>query len=125
MAQGHGHGGQGVVDDGVLRGLAVLGDQGDFHGESSRQVFGAGEGFTPSRDHLHLVLTPVTKPRKHRWEDRHMDHKTDPVTRLDSKVGASDDDLGDRDLITDYTFVRAMGGETIDHTDLTSSTSAN
>nr|WP_303696545.1 hypothetical protein [Brevundimonas subvibrioides] len=54
-----------------------------------------------------------------------MDRKTDPVTRLDSKVGASDDDLGDRDLITDYTFVRAMGGETIDHTDLTSSTSAN
>ena len=54
-----------------------------------------------------------------------MDRKTDHATRPDSKVGASHDDLRDRDLITDYTFVQAMGGETIDHTDMTSSTSAN
>lgn len=54
-----------------------------------------------------------------------MDRKTDHATRPDSKVGASDDDLGDRYMITDYTFVRAIGGETIDHTGLTSSTSAN
>jgi len=54
-----------------------------------------------------------------------MDRKTDHATRPDSMVGAGHDDLRDRDPITDYTFVRAIGGETIDHTDLTSSTSAN
>ncbi|WP_426036229.1 hypothetical protein [Brevundimonas sp. DC300-4] len=54
-----------------------------------------------------------------------MDCRIYQATRPDSMVGAGRDDLRDRDLITDYTFVRAMGGETIDHTDTTSSTSAN
>lgn len=54
-----------------------------------------------------------------------MDRKTDHAARPDSMVGAGHDVLRDRDLIRDYISVRAMGGETIDHTDMTSSTSAN
>ena len=46
-------------------------------------------------------------------------------TRPDPTLGTSHDDLRDRYTITDYTSVRAMSGETIDHTDMTSSTSAN
>lgn len=54
-----------------------------------------------------------------------MYRRTYHATRPDSMVGASHDDLRDRYRITDDTFVRAMGGETIDQTDMTSSTSAN
>ena len=47
-----------------------------------------------------------------------MDGRTYHAAHPDSMAGASNDDLGDRYLITDHAFVRAMGGENIDYTDM-------